>query len=329
MINFYDLGISIVLYIQNLGEWLLDPMKFFSFLGTQEFYLLIMPILYWCLDASLGIRIGIMLLVSDSLNSILKVIFHTARPFWYSRQVTAYAFEDSFGFPSGHAQNSAAVLGLLAASIKRTWVWVVSLALILLIGSSRIYLAVHFPQDVIAGWIVGLLLVWIFLRLEKPVAVWLTKHDLGVRLLSALAFSLALLSLGVLVRFILRDWQLPTLWVENARAAFPSEETINPLKISGLLTSTGALFGFSAGALWLSERGGFDAQGKWGRRILRFLVGVLGVVVLWLGLRGIIPEEASFWAYTLRYIQYAVIGFWISALAPLIFVRLKLAEPKK
>lgn len=270
-----------------------------------------------------------MLLVSDSLNSILKVIFHTARPFWYSRRVTAYAFEDSFGLPSGHAQNSAAVFGLLAASLKRNWVWAISLTLIFLIGLSRIYLAVHFPQDVIAGWIVGFLLVWIFLRLEKPVIAWLSRHDLGVRLLSALASSLALLFLGVLVRFILRDWQLPTLWVENARVAFPSEETINPLKISGLVTSTGVLFGISAGALWLSERGGFDVKGNWGKRILRFLVGVFGVLVLWLGLSGIIPDEASFWAYTMRYIQYAMIGFWISALAPLIFLRLKIAEPVK
>ena len=39
----YELGISIVLLIQGLGEWLLAPMKLFSFLGSAEFYLLVMP----------------------------------------------------------------------------------------------------------------------------------------------------------------------------------------------------------------------------------------------------------------------------------------------
>ena len=108
----YDLGINIVLFVQNLGGWMISPMRFISFFGTAEFYLLIMPALYWCFDASLGLRIGIILLVSDSLNYILKVAFHAARPFWISRQVMSYSFESSFGLPSGHAQNSAAVFGL-------------------------------------------------------------------------------------------------------------------------------------------------------------------------------------------------------------------------
>ena len=85
----YDLGISIVLFVQNLGAWMISPIRFISFFGTAEFYLLIMPALYWCFDAALGLRIGIILLVSDGLNFILKVAFHTARPFWYSRQVTS------------------------------------------------------------------------------------------------------------------------------------------------------------------------------------------------------------------------------------------------
>jgi membrane-associated phospholipid phosphatase len=117
--NIYELGINIVLFWQNLGEWLLTPMNFLSFLGEMRFFLLIMPILYWSIDAALGIRIGIILIVSVSTNSILKLVFHTPRPFWYSREVSGYAFEDSFGLPSGHAQNSVAVLGLLAASLKR------------------------------------------------------------------------------------------------------------------------------------------------------------------------------------------------------------------
>ncbi|UCF28767.1 MAG: phosphatase PAP2 family protein [Chloroflexota bacterium] len=324
----YDLGISIVLFVQNLGAWMISPIRFISFFGTAEFYLLIMPALYWCFDAALGFRIGIILLVSDGLNFILKVAFHTARPFWFSRQVTSYSFESSFGIPSGHAQNSAAVFGLLAASLKRRWVWVVCLIAIFLIGLSRIYLAVHFPQDVILGWIIGFILVWIFLRLEGPVSSWFTRQSLGAGILAIFVFSMGILIIGLLVREISSGWQIPQTWIENARLAFPDEDPIDPFRVSPLLLTTGVLFGLAAGGFWISTRGGFDAKGIWWKRILRFVVGVIGVVILWMGLGAVLPEPNALLGYVLYYLQYALIGLWVSALAPWLFVRLNLAERK-
>jgi membrane-associated phospholipid phosphatase len=324
----YELGISVVLFVQSLGDWMLGPMQFFTFLGKAEFYLLIMPAVYWCFDATLGLRIGFILLMSESANYILKLALHSARPFWISRQVKGFAFESSFGIPSGHAQNSAAVFGLLAVSLKRRWVWLLSLMAIFLIGLSRVYLAVHFPQDVIVGWILGFILVWIFLRLEKPVTDWLAKRTLGIRILAAFTFSLAVLMLGLLVRAISSRWQLPLAWVENARLAFPNEDPINPFDISSLLLISGVLFGFSAGGLWISALGGFNAKGSWWKRGLRFVIGIVGVVILWKGLGAIIPDQDNFLGYILFYLQYAVIGFWIAALAPILFLRLNLAETR-
>lgn len=327
MENLYELGVSFVLFWQSLGGWLLEPMKFFSSLGTLEFFLLIMPILYWCFDSHLGLRVLLILIISGGIFWNLKLVFHTPRPFWYSRDVTAYAFEESFGVPSGHAQNSAAVLGYLAATLKRRWVWVVMLILIFLISISRVYLAVHFPQDVIAGWIIGFLLVWIFLRLEKPVAAWLEKRNLIRRILAALVCSLALLLIGLMVREMLGRWELPSAWVENARWAFPDQEPINPFDINGLLAISGVFFGSSAGALWLAEFGGFDARGEWWKRIVRYIIGVAGIAFLWFGLRAVLPDEMGNLGYLVYYLWFVLIGLWISALAPFLFMSLKLAEP--
>jgi membrane-associated phospholipid phosphatase len=324
----YELGMSFVLLIQGLGEWLLAPMKLFSFLGSAEFYLLVMPFLYWSIDTTLGIRIGLILLFSDVSNYYLKVGIHAGRPFWISRQAEAYAFESSFALPSAHSQNSAAVLGLLAATLKRWWVWAIALLLIFFIGISRIYLAVHFPQDVILGWLVGFLLVWLFLRFEKPVTAWFSTQTFPVSILVLFVISISMLMLGLLLRSLAGNWQIPATWIENARLAFPEEEKINPLKLSGLLLSTGVFFGLSSGALWLSTRGGFSAKGNWGRKVFRFLVGVVGVAILWFGLGSLLPEEPGLVGYVLSYLLFAVIGFWISALAPAIFLRLRLAEPK-
>jgi membrane-associated phospholipid phosphatase len=323
----YELGVSVVLLVQGWGEWVLSPMKLFSFIGGAQFYLLIMPFLYWSIDTKLGIRVGIILLSSDVLSNFLKIGFHTGRPFWVSRQVEAYAFEYSFGLPSTHAQNSAAVFGLIAATFNKWWGWLIALLVIFFIGISRLYLAVHFPHDVILGWVVGFLLVWIFLKFEKPVAAWFTKQKLPFAILALFAISLLMLLVGFLLRSLNSGWQIPAVWIENASIAFPVEDIIDPLNIFSFLLSSGVFFGLSAGALWLSSRGGFSAKGNWGLRILRYLIGVAGVAVLWFGIVPILPDPIGWFGYALNYFLFALIGFWISALAPLVFLRFELATP--
>jgi hypothetical protein len=73
-----NLGVQIVLLLQSLGGWLIGPMKFFSFLGNEEFFLLVAPALFWCIDASLGLRIGLALMVSNGVNTSLKLAFSAA-----------------------------------------------------------------------------------------------------------------------------------------------------------------------------------------------------------------------------------------------------------
>jgi hypothetical protein len=53
---------------------------------------------------------------------------------------------------------------------------------------------------------------------------------------------------------------------------------------------------------------------------------VVGVAILWFGLGSLLPEDAGTISYVLSYLLYSVIGLWISALAPLIFLRINLAD---
>jgi len=137
--------------------------------------------------------------------------------------------------------------------------------------------------------------------------------------------SLALLAGGFLARYALRGWELPQEWIDNAGAAFPDEEPINPFSQRGLITTSGALFGFGAGAFWIAARGGFSAAGPWVQRIIRFLVGILGTLVLYLGLGSVIPPGETTMAYLAGYLIYALIGLWIAGLAPYLFIKLGLA----
>ncbi|TPJ34985.1 phosphatase PAP2 family protein [Mesorhizobium sp. B2-8-3] len=106
------------------------------------------------------------------LSSLLKFEVDRPRPDLVSHLVT----ETSLSFPSGHAMLSAVTyltLGSLAARFlpdRRTKVFVLGLAVLttVLIGASRVYLGVHWPSDVLAGWCAGFawaMLCWLAARL--------------------------------------------------------------------------------------------------------------------------------------------------------------------
>src|SRR5512140_3411576 len=78
----WNSGTSWVIYLQNLGSWLKTPMEAFSFLGTENFFLVLLPALYWCVETGIGLRIGIILLLSTSVNDGLKMAFRGPRPYW-------------------------------------------------------------------------------------------------------------------------------------------------------------------------------------------------------------------------------------------------------
>jgi undecaprenyl-diphosphatase len=94
-----------------------------------------------------------------TLSTILKSLFNRPRPDVVAHLVDVH----STSFPSGHAMNSAIVYLTLGALLARTqqvrvlriYLLSVSIVLALMIGASRVYLGVHWPSDVLAGWMVG------------------------------------------------------------------------------------------------------------------------------------------------------------------------------
>ena len=97
------------------------------------------------------------------LNLLLKFSFARVRP----ASFFDYPLPGSPSFPSGHALYAASVFGglavLLTARIRslllQLAIWFVATALILLVGLSRVYLGVHYPSDVLAGYAIGV--VWV------------------------------------------------------------------------------------------------------------------------------------------------------------------------
>jgi membrane-associated phospholipid phosphatase len=321
----WNAEIDTILWLQSLGVWLATPMRLISLFGDEMFFLLLLPVLYWSISAPLGIRAGVMLLLSADLNYLLKVVFHSPRPYWYSRRVAALSIDMTFGLPSGHAQNAAAIWGLLATLVRRRWVWAVALALILAIGLSRIYLGLHFPSDVLAGWLIGAALVWAFVRWEGAVAARLRQIGLRWQIGLALAGSLALVALGPLLPALWGGWRMPEAWAQDV-AAIPGATPLQPFAMDSAFSGAGALFGLASGAAWLYQRGWFSAAGPAWERLARYPIGVVGVVIFWYVLGVLFPRGDTLLAYCLRYLRYALAGLWIGGLAPALFIRLHLAE---
>ncbi len=300
-------------------------MIFFSLLGIAPFYLLIMPALLWCYDKDLGIRIGLVLLVSYGLNSTLKLVVGSPRPYWISDRIRGLSSEPSYGLPSGHAQNAVAVWGRMAAWLREPWALAGAVVLMLIISFSRVYLGVHFPHDVLAGALIGAVLLIGFLTLERPIAQWLGERRLSTRLLLAFMGSALILIAGLVAWVRAQTFVIPATWHVTALAA--SGEAIDPLKIDDLFTASGTLFGLAAGAVLLYEWDGFNARGPLSQRLSRYGVGLIVLVFLYWGLGAFSLGESSLAALAWRYLRYALIGFWVTYGGPRLFERLGWVPP--
>ncbi|MCJ7714937.1 MAG: phosphatase PAP2 family protein [Anaerolineales bacterium] len=311
------------IWFQQLPEWLIPIMKGVTLLGNVEFYLLVMPLLFWCIDISLGIRMGLLLLMSGGINALLKLGFQSPRPFWVTKEVQGLSEGISFGFPSGHAQNAAGMWGLLGVTLNKQWEKALVFILILLIGLSRILLGVHFLHDVLIGWLVGGLIVWAFVRLEPKVIAWYKRSSLGTQIVMLVLITSLFILPALLISPPLNFPEIPQIWMENAGIE------LHPYDYEDLLTSAGAFFGLGLGIIFLDRYGMITTKGKIWQLILRYIVGVIGVLILYLGLGSVFPDDISAAAYVLRFVRYTLIGLWIAYGAPVVFTWLKLTTLKE
>lgn len=323
MQTWIDSGVAFIIALQGLGDWLIAPMRFFSQLGTEDFFFIVLPLLYWSIDSALGLRVGLILATSNLFNYFGKLTFAGPRPYWVSSHVRGLWAETSFGIPSGHAQHAMSVWGIIALYYKKAWVWVVCGFLIFMIGFSRMFLGSHFPHDVIIGWLIGAVLLWVFGRFWDPVAAWLNGKTLRQQILLAFIASMVLVLIGSGITALRSGFELPEEWIDNALRAGP--EIPDPVNPEGTFTSAGTFFGLAVGLAWINSLGGFQASGPVWQRALRYVIGVIGVLILWMGLGEVFPRGDGILDYSLRFIRYTLVGWWVTGGAPWVFQHFKLS----
>ena len=314
-----QLSFNIIAALQNLSPALDGVMNAITFLGRLEFYLLLLTFIYLAYDRRLGFRLVLMLIFTDLLGMVSKLLFHQPRPYWL-RPELKIAEETSYGIPSTHASSSMAVWGYLVYKLNKTWLWITAGLFVFFIALSRLYLGVHFLHDILFGWLIGVVMILIFVACDKPLSAWAAKLSLGMQVLVALAASIVIVLIGQLVNGLISGVTDPESW----RALAAEARTINYS-----INHAGAIFGALTGYALMRKYAPFSSQGKWSMRLARFALGFLGVLVIYFGLDvlfGMIAGDESVLGLALRFIRYGLVNFWVIFLAPWLFLKVRLAQ---
>lgn len=287
-------------FFQNNASPFLDRLaEAVTMLGEEGVYILVTAVFIWAVSKKKGYIMASSLMVSLFANTFLKVVFHRPRPFEVLPDLQGKRLHTATGysFPSGHTQGASGFYTSLMYLFKNRLLRFSCGLAIFLVGVSRLYLGVHWPVDVLAGWILGIGIAWF------------------------MAFSLDRLwdDPSGLKRFLIRVLIL-TGAVTLVMAVLEIVLFKGSMKVDDFFKSAGIVSGSFGGFLLEKRRLDFDpARGGWLRKVLRVLLGLAGVLLFQSGLKRILPD------YFLSHLfRYFIMGFWVTWLFPLLGTRLQL-----
>ena len=279
--------------------------SFATLFGEELVMVVVLGFVYWCYDKNMGIYLGTNFCMAGLWNPMLKNVFMRRRPYFDHPQVQClkpvHAGADiydiniqGFSFPSGHSSNAATVYGSIARFSKKRSVAAAAVVITLLVGCSRFCLGVHYPTDVLCGWLLGLFTIFFI--------PWLGKK-----------FS--------------------KKWVFYLVMILISLPGCLYCRTTDYFTALGMSIGFFAGNLFEEKYVRFQNTKSPLNCILRLAVGgVIYFVLNTLLKLPFSPEllsSATALSYGIRVIRYAIILFVIVAVYPMAFNRWKAGDIKK
>lgn len=317
MDSLYELGLEMTRWLQVQYPQLAPAMRVMSILGNFEFYLALLPLIYWCIDKRFGKEIAYVLAIANILNVAAKHLLRQPRPYWLDATL-GLSDDPRYGAPSGHVQSATVAYILVAIKARRRLIWILAGLGIFLMALSRIYLGVHFWQDVLLGFLVGVLILFGYYIWRTTFQASFRNRLLGQRLLLAVALPLAIALVYASGLALIGDLS-QVEWLDDAQIA-------ERVSLEEVFTASGILLGLGIGFILEATRVHFIVDGSLARRALRYFVGIAVTVLIWRGLAIIFPEDPLWLALPLRLFRYWLAGMWVAYYAPLIFLRTGLAQ---
>ena len=179
---YFQWEVSLILWLQaHMGSFGTALASFISAFGEELACVMVIGFLYWCYDKRFGRFVGLNVMVGVVFNAMIKNIFLRRRPYFDNpdikclKPVNAKAdlysiAAQEYSFPSGHSTNAVAVYTSLPVHRKNSKILtVIGVVIPLLVGVSRFCLGVHYPTDVLCGWLLGLAVIVVIPWLRQKI----------------------------------------------------------------------------------------------------------------------------------------------------------------
>lgn len=269
-------------WIQTIhAPWLERVLHYLTILGTERFYVIVLPVIFWGISKQLGLRLAYVFLTSMFVNGWMKDALRVVRPMGIPGiQSSHTATATGYAMPSGHAQGSITFWGLVARWVGKAWFWILALLLAFGIGASRVYFGLHWPLDVMIGWLIGLVFVFVGWGLGR----WWSYRQFAFNVRMTFAVGIPL------VMFIIHTG--------TASAQYAS-----------------LLLGIGVGAVMEERWLGLELSETWWKRVCAVVIGMAGLIALQWFIKW--PADVLVWII----VRDVLIGLWATFGAPYVFLR--------
>uniref|UniRef100_A0A8C3SSJ6 Glucose-6-phosphatase n=1 Tax=Chelydra serpentina TaxID=8475 RepID=A0A8C3SSJ6_CHESE len=334
----HDMGIQATHYLQQNYQSSQSWFLFISFAADlRNTFFILFPIWFHLCEA-VGVKLIWVAVIGDWLNLVFKWILFGQRPYWWVHETGYYGSastpviqqfpltcETGPGSPSGHAMGSAGVYYVMvtallpcvqgtqhrscAARCRRGLLWLVFWAVQVCVCLSRVFLAAHFPHQVIAGVISGMVVAEAFDHIYSIYNASLRRY---------LGTTLFLFSFALGLYLLLKALGVDLLWtLEKAERWCDRPEWIHieTTPFAGLLRNLGILFGL--GLALNSPMYRESCKGNVGRQLpFRLSCIVASLLVLHLFDSFDLPTDRELLFYVLSFCKSAAAHLCAVALIP-------------
>jgi len=270
--------------------------KIGSSLADEIFFILLFPFVWIFLNRRAAVELIFLFCETSLILGVLKWFFAMNRPFHFI-DALKIGHGSGYGFPSGHSMAAVVLWAFMARRFRLTGGYKLVAFIALWVGASRVYLGVHFPHDVVAGWITGAIMFCTYVMELKQFKV----KEIAIPVWAAKVSAVALAAL------YLR----------------PHPETVaNSCVLAGLML---ALLVFP-----LAKRSAVNSFSL-RVRVMFYAIAVLGLLNMEFMVMYLFPQAMTF-SVALKVIvtKYILMAFWLCAELPLFLLqKLKLVAFKK
>jgi len=296
-----NIQINILKFFQAMRNPILNALFLVLTISTEVPVIIIFSaIMYWCINKKYGQKLLFSLVGNITVNTGIKEFVKAPRPIGTEGlESLRVSTATGYSFPSGHTQTATTFWMSLILIFRKKWIYILGTVMILGVGISRLYLGVHWPIDVIFGWIFGILFTLIFTKIFDIVDKNKNYKLLLLTLIPFIIFIFIVKSesyikmLGLLVGFIL-GYIIEDKYIKFNTIDEYKKEDNSDLKI---------------------EKKDYIIKS-----VYRFLLGIFTLLGLFLVLQYILPEYVLF-----KFIKYLVLVVYAVAGVPTLFKITKLA----